>query len=115
MVARLGRILSKKFDGLLILSQQPSALRVYPRLGLTTVGKMDSVEKRPLVAFNRRGPLTRANRFLEFPGVDLDQVRLSRSSRPDDRMKSLPRACRIAYTAWSSECCASEAELSGQR
>src|SRR4029077_6632440 len=56
--------------------QQPSALRVYPRLGFTSVGKVKSVEQRSLVAFDRRGPLTRANRFLEFPGRNLDQIRI---------------------------------------
>src|SRR5207237_8235811 len=58
----------------LILAAKSSPLAVYPRLELTTVGEVKSVEQRPFVTLDRRCPLTGANRFLELPGIDLDRV-----------------------------------------
>jgi hypothetical protein len=76
MVACLGSSAGKETDCRLIFRSKSSALAVYPRLELATVGEMESVEKRAFVVLDRGGPLTRANRFLEFPGVNLDQVRI---------------------------------------
>src|SRR6266550_9582468 len=76
MVACLGRGVGKEFDCSLILASKSSPLAVYPGLELATVGEVKSLEKRPFVALDRRCPLTSANRFLELPGVDLDQFRI---------------------------------------
>ena len=90
MVACLGRKVGKEFDSGLILQSQSRSLCVYPRLKLAAVGKMKSVQERPFVVADRRGPLTRANRFLEFPGVDLNQVRIEPelSSRRENEIAS---------------------------
>src|SRR5258705_579191 len=37
---------------------------------------MKSVQERPLIVADRHGPLTRANRLLELPNVNLNQVRI---------------------------------------
>src|SRR3989449_798181 len=76
MVACFGRKVGKEFDSLLILKSQPRSVCVYPRLELVAVCKMKSVQERPLVMADRHGPLTRANRLLELPYVDPNQVRI---------------------------------------
>src|SRR5437660_12194463 len=43
---------------------------------------MKSVEERPLIVADRRGPLTRANRLLELPDVDPNQVRIEPELSP---------------------------------
>src|SRR5207253_5173172 len=74
VVGRLGRSVGKEFDCCLILASKSSSLALYPRFELATVREIKSFEQRPFVAGDRRRPLTGANRFLELPGIDLDQV-----------------------------------------
>src|SRR5207253_7040308 len=76
MVACLRRILGKDLDGVLILESQSRPVCVYPRLELVAVCKMKSVQERPLIVADRHGPLTRANRLLELPDVNPNQVRI---------------------------------------
>src|SRR6185295_19250544 len=76
MVACFGCKVGKKFDRLLILQSQLRSVCVYPRLELVAVCKMKSVQERPLIVADRRCPLTGANRLLELPDVDPNQVRI---------------------------------------
>jgi hypothetical protein len=76
VVASLGRKVGQEFDSSLILQSQSRSLCVYPRLKLAAVGKIKSVQERPLVMADRRGPLTGANRFLELPYVGVDEFRI---------------------------------------
>src|SRR5207302_8642061 len=75
MVACLRRTVGKAFDGALILESQPRSVCVYPRLELVAVCKMKAVQERPLVMADRRCPLAGANRLLERPHVNPNQVR----------------------------------------
>src|SRR5205823_2873826 len=47
-----------------------------PIFELVAVCKMKSVQERPLIVADRRGPLPSANRLLELPYVDPNQVRI---------------------------------------
>src|SRR5438093_254116 len=76
MVACFSRKVGKDFESLLILESQPRSVCVYPRLELVAVCKMKSVQERPLIVADRHGPLTGANRLLELPYVNLNQVRI---------------------------------------
>src|SRR5258705_3235690 len=76
MVACFGRKVGEEFESLLILEPQPRSVCLYPRLELVAVCKMKPVQERPLKVADRHGPLTRANRLLELPNVNLNQVRI---------------------------------------
>ena len=43
---------------------------------------MEPVQERPFVIVSRRCPLTGANRFVEIPGVNLDQIRVEPKLSP---------------------------------
>src|SRR5439155_16857344 len=100
MVACLRRTVGKECDRLLILQAQPRSVCVYPRLELVAVCKMKAVQERPLVMADRRCPLAGANRLLERPDVNPNQVRIepelsscreydSASERMSDRVDRL--------------------------
>src|SRR5205807_4615458 len=76
MVACFGRKVGKKFEILLILESQSRSVCLCPRLELVAICKMKSVQERPLVMADRRRPPTGANRLLELPDVDPNQVRI---------------------------------------
>src|SRR5450759_164950 len=76
MIACFGRKVGKEFESGLVLPSQSRSLRVYPQLKLAAVSKMKSVQERPLIVADRRGPLTCANRFLELPFVSVDKFRI---------------------------------------
>src|SRR6266480_7856895 len=76
MVACFGRKVGKVFETLLILKSQSRSVCLYPRLELVAICKMKSVQERPVIVADRLGPLTRANRLLELPGVNPNQVRI---------------------------------------
>src|SRR3989449_1509298 len=76
MVACFGRKVGKGFESLLIIESQSRSVCVYPRLELVAICKMESVQERPLIVADRRCPLTGANRLLELPYVDPNQVRI---------------------------------------
>ena len=76
MVACFGRKVGKAFEPLLILKSQSRSVCLYPRLELVAICKMKSVQERPFIVADRHGPLTRANRLLELPGVNPNQVRI---------------------------------------
>src|SRR5437667_9453616 len=76
MVACFGRKVGKEFESLLILESQSPSVCLYPRLELVDVCKMKSVQERPLIVADRHGPLTRANRLLDLPDVNPNQVRI---------------------------------------
>src|SRR2546430_4241195 len=76
MVACFGRKVGKAFETLLILKSHSRSVCFYPRLELVAVCKMKSVQERPLIVADRHGPLTRANRLLELPDVNPNQVRI---------------------------------------
>src|SRR5436853_3174805 len=76
MVACFGRKVGKGFESLLIIESQSRSVCVYPRLELTAICKMESVQERPFRVADRRCPLTGANRLLELPCVDPNQVRI---------------------------------------
>src|SRR5207249_7852511 len=73
MVACFGRKVGKEFESLLILKSESRSVCLYPRLQLVAVCKMKSVQERPLIVADRHGPLTRANRLLELPNVNLNE------------------------------------------
>src|SRR5438874_13308971 len=76
MVACLSRKGGKRFDGVLIPKSESRSVSVYPRLELAAVCKMKSVKERALIVADCRCPLTGANRLLELPHVNLNQVRI---------------------------------------
>src|SRR5439155_14096590 len=76
MVACFGRKVGKAFESLLILKSQSRSVCLYPRLELVAICKMKSLQERPLIVTDRRGPLPSANRLLELPYVDPNQVRI---------------------------------------
>src|SRR5204863_9570244 len=74
MVASFCRSVGKAFDSFLILESRSRSVCVYPRLELAAIGKMKSVQERPLIVADRRCPLTGAHRLLEFPYVNPNQL-----------------------------------------
>src|SRR5204863_4669435 len=73
MVASFCRSVGKAFDSFLILESRSRSVCVYPRLELAAIGKMKSVQERPLIVADRRCPLTGAHRLLELPYVNSNQ------------------------------------------
>src|SRR5436309_11255294 len=87
MVASFCRNVGNAFDSFLILESQSRSVCVYPRLELAAIGKMKSVQERPLIVADRRCPLTGPNRLLELPYVNPHQFRIEprlSSCREDD-------------------------------
>src|SRR4051812_39815264 len=87
MVSRLRRAIGQELDGGLIVEQDPSTLRVYPGFEIAALAEMKSVEERPPIEGDRIGPLSPANRVVEFPDIGADELRIQSdllSGRDDD-------------------------------
>src|SRR6185503_8672694 len=72
----------QRFDRALILVQQPRTLGVDPRLELTAITEMESVEKGSPIESSRRGPLARADGVIEGPHVRMNELRIQRELMP---------------------------------
>src|SRR5882672_10766599 len=97
MVACLRRTVGKDFDRLVILKSHSRSVCVYPRLELVAVRKVKSVQQRSLIVADRHCPLTGANRALELPYVNPNQVRIEPklSSRGEDDIASERMSNRV--------------------
>src|SRR5688500_12423367 len=82
MIARVGRKLGEGFESGFILPAQSCSFLFDPRLELAALGKMKSVQERPLVVTDCRCPVTGAKRCVKLPDVSDDQFRIQPKLAP---------------------------------